>query len=484
MRLSIPALLAIPILSIAGVSTAAAATPTFNKDIAPILYQNCATCHRSGEVAPFSLLTYQDASKRAKLIATVTERRYMPPWKAEPGYGKFRDERRLSDAQIALLKEWADAGAPEGDLADKPALPTFTDGWQNGKPDKILTIDSKYSLAADGPDQFRCFVLPLNLDHDSFVSSLEFRPDNRRVVHHALVFVDSSGVARTRAARNGGSYPCFGGPGTPTAGLIGGWAPGALPPPPSEDNARPVPQGSDLVIQIHYHPSGKAEMDQSSLGLTFSSGPPTRGRTAALVLAPRIDIPAGEANYVVKGQIVLPREVEVVAIAPHSHYLGKEMKLTAHLPDGSTIPLIWIKDWDFNWQGAYFYENPFTLPKDTRIDLEYTFDNSENNPRNPAHPPVRVKWGEQTTDEMALAFLGISLPTPAEAEAFQRQIAIQYLEAFLYEGSSVETLPSELSPQQRQGIALVFRLFDRNGNGKLDADEREPLLNFLRNQAR
>jgi len=480
MKLSIVALLAILIFSLAS----SAATPTFNKDIAPILYQNCASCHRPGEVAPFSLLTYQDASKRAKLISTVTERRYMPPWKAEADYGKFLNERRLTDTQIALIKEWADAGAPEGNAADKPAVPVFTDGWQNGKPDKILTVGSKFSLAADGPDQFQCFVIPLGLDHDTFVRSMEFRPDNRRIVHHVLVFLDTSGIARTRAARNGGSYPCFGGPGIPAAGLIGGWAPGALPPPPDEDNARPVPQGADLVVQIHYHPSGKVEMDQSSLGLLFSSKPPKKGRTAALVLAPSIDIPAGDAHYVVKGQIVLPRDVEMVAIAPHSHYLGKEMKITAQLPDGSTVPLIWIKDWDFNWQGAYFYEKPFMLPKDTRIDLEYTFDNSENNPRNPTHPPVRVKWGEQTTDEMALAFLGISLPTPADAEAFQRQMTFQYLEAFLYEGVSVDNLPSEIPPAQRQALSLAFLLFDRNGNGKLDADEREPLLNLLRSQVR
>jgi len=479
-RLFIAAFLAVPIYAVASF----AAAPTFNKDIAPILYQNCSTCHRPGEVAPFSLLTYQDASKRAKLISTVTERRYMPPWKAEPGYGKFLNERRLTDTQIALIREWADAGAPEGNAADKPAAPTFTDGWQSGKPDKILTLASKYSLAADGPDQFRCFVLPLGLDHDAYVGSLEFRPENRRVVHHALVFVDSSGTARARAVRGGGSYPCFGGPGIPAAGLIGGWAPGALPPPPDADNARPVPQGSDLVVQIHFHPSGKVEMDQSSIGLTFAAGPPKKGRTAALVLAPRIDIPAGDANYVVKGQIILPRDVDVVAIAPHAHYLARDMKITAHPPDGSTVPLIWIKDWDFNWQGAYLYEKPFTLPKDTRIDLEYTFDNSADNPRNPAHPPVRVRWGEQTTDEMALAFIGVSLPTPADAEAFQRQIAVQYLEAFLYEGVTVENIPTEIPPQQREALAVVFRLFDRNGNGKLDADEREPLLNLLRSQIR
>ena len=190
-------------------ASAGAAPPTFNKDIAPILYQHCATCHRPGEVAPFSLLTYQDASKRASLIASVTERRYMPPWKAEPGYGRFADERRLTDAQIALIKDWASGGAPEGNPADKPQVPAFQDGWQGGKPDRVLTLPSKFALAADGPDQFRCFLLPLNLDKDSYVSGLEFRPDNRRIVHHALVFVDTSGAARQHVGTDG-SYPCFG----------------------------------------------------------------------------------------------------------------------------------------------------------------------------------------------------------------------------------------------------------------------------------
>ncbi|HSU88320.1 MAG TPA: ascorbate-dependent monooxygenase [Terriglobia bacterium] len=462
-----------------------AETPTFNKHIAPILYQHCATCHRPGEVAPFSLLTYPDASKRASLIASVTERRYMPPWKAEPGYGHFADERRLTDAQIALIKEWASGGAPEGNPADKPPVPAFADGWQGGKPDRILTMPSKFALAADGPDQFRCFLLPLSLDKDAYVSGLEFRPDNRRIVHHALVFVDTAGGARQRVGpksndgSNDQSYPCFGGPGVPGAALIGGWAPGAVPAPVAEDYSRPVPQGSDIIVQIHYHPSGKPESDQSSLGLIFS-GPPKKGRTAAIVIGGRLNIPPGDAHYVVKGQLVLPRDVEVASITPHAHYLAKDMKITARLPDGGTVPMIWIKDWDFNWQGSYRYEKPVALPKDTRIELEYEYDNSENNPRNPAHPPVRVKWGEQTTDEMALAFLGVLLPTPQEARDFNRQIAFQNVEAFLYEGLSIDDLSSEIGGQQRARLMQALRLFDRNQNGVLDADERAALLRVLR----
>src|SRR4029453_16552817 len=183
------------------------ATPTFNKDVAPIVYQNCVICHRAGEVAPFPLLTYQDLSKRAKLIATVTEKRYMPPWKAEHGYGKFAKERRLTDEQIAKIRAWADGGAPEGNPADKPQPPVFADGWLAGQPDKVLTLPASYSLAADGPDRFQCFVLPMDLERDSYISGLEFRPENRRIVHHALVFLDPNNTARNLADASG-QYPC------------------------------------------------------------------------------------------------------------------------------------------------------------------------------------------------------------------------------------------------------------------------------------
>src|SRR5215471_18353924 len=184
-------------------ATSEAATPTFNKDIAPILYKNCAICHRPGEVAPFSLLTYQDAAKRAKLIVVVTQKRYMLPWKAEHGYGDFSNERRLTDDQIALIEGWVDAGAPEGDAADRTAPPLFPEGWLGGQPDCVVNMPVKYSLAADGPDQFECFVLPLNLDRDVFVSEIEFRPGNRRIVHHALVFLDLNGEARRLAGADG-----------------------------------------------------------------------------------------------------------------------------------------------------------------------------------------------------------------------------------------------------------------------------------------
>ena len=189
----------------------------------------------------------------------------MPPWKAEPGYGSFQNERRLTDDQIALLAEWASSGAPEGDPAEKPAPPTFTEGWQAGQPDKVFTLSQKYSVPADGPDQYRCFVIPMNLDHDVYVKSFEFRPGNRRVVHHAIVFSDPNGAARNWPG-NGNSYPCFGGPGFGPAGLVAGGPRAARPAWRLKAWTLTVAKGTDLVLQIHYHPSGKAEEDQSAPG--------------------------------------------------------------------------------------------------------------------------------------------------------------------------------------------------------------------------
>ncbi len=400
-------------------ATALGAAPTYNKDIAPILYKNCAGCHRPGEVAPFSLLTYQDTAKRAAVIAGVTQARVMPPWKAEPGYGDFKDARRLGDEDLALIQQWAKAGAPEGDAASKPTPPVFAGGWQLGQPDRVLTVPAKFALKADGADQFRCFVIPMNLDQDLYVGALEFRPDNRRVVHHALVFTDPLGMAKDLAAGSpDGGYTCFGGPGFP-GGLLGGWAPGQVPVKPEPGYAAVLRKGTNLVLQIHYHPDGKPELDQSSLGL-FLTGAPTKGRAVMLLRNNELDIAPGDDHYVVKASLVVPADAQLQRITPHAHYLCKDMKIDAHLPDGSVVPLIWIKDWDFNWQGSYVYAKPVVLPKGTRVEMQYIYDNSEKNPRNPAHPPVHVTYGEETTNEMALAFLTFALPTPADAAAFRR----------------------------------------------------------------
>ena len=457
----------------------AISAPTYNKDIAPILYENCATCHRPGEVAPFSLLTYEDAAKRATLIATVTKKRYMPPWKPEPGYGNFDHVRRLTDEQIARIQEWVETGTPEGDAADKPAVPTFPTGWQAGEPDQVLKFAEAYRLPADGRDEFRCFVLPMNLAKESYVSGAEFRPGNPKIVHHALIFLDSTGTARKLAAASGGSgYPCFGGPGFTGAGLLVGWAPGYTPLPAEPALSLPVRPGTDVVVQIHYHPSGKPEQDQSSLGLKFS-GPPTKGRALLLVMNRYLDIPAGESHYVVKGSVTVPQDAELWGITPHAHFLATDMKVNARLPDGSILPLIWIKDWDFNWQGQYRYNAPIKLPKGTKIELEYVYDNSAGNPHNPSNPPVRVRFGEQTKDEMALAFLGLVLPSPNDVQPFQRAVVLQYVEDFVRLTENVNDLPEEIPPAMAMRLRMGLALFDRNHDGKLDAEERENLLRVV-----
>ncbi|HEX5228415.1 MAG TPA: hypothetical protein VFW44_11925 [Bryobacteraceae bacterium] len=468
-----------PVVLLAGTATSA---PTYNKDIAPILYSNCASCHRPGEVAPFSLLTYQDAAKRAALISGAVTQHFMPPWKAEPGYGDFAGERRLTDAQIALIQEWAKAGAPEGDPKLKPTPPTFTDGWQGGKPDQVLTIPVKYSLPADGPDQYRCFVIPSGLDHQAYVSSTEFRPGNRRIVHHALAFLDTSGKARELAAASpDGSYSCFGSPGFPAVGLIGGWAPGITPQPRNPDLSVPMPAGADVVIQIHYHPSGKPEQDQSSFGLSFS-GPPTRGRTSILLFDHHIDIAPGDSHYVAKSSLDIPRDVQLVGITPHAHYLCKDMKVNATLPDGTVKPLIWIKDWDFNWQNAYRFKQPIDLPKGTRVSLEFTYDNSENNPHNPVHPPVHIHWGEETKDEMAVVFLTVVLPTPGEVRELHQIVGREYVEQFLSQVETLQDLPYEmLSPDATARLTQAFKFFDKNGDGRLDDAERTAMITFIKN---
>jgi mono/diheme cytochrome c family protein len=384
------------------------AAVTFTKEIAPLVFKNCAQCHRPGEVAPFPLLSYADVQKRAKTILAVVEKRLMPPWKPEPGVGEFHDARRLSDSEIALFKRWVGDGTPEGDLADLPPAPKFSDGWQLGEPDLVVKMAKPFTVPAEGRDVFRCFVIPLDQTEDKQVSAVEFRPGNRKVVHHALFFLDTSGRARQLEAKEEEpGYPSVGGVGFLPSGGLGGWAPGAFPRFLPKGIARPLRKGSDLVLQLHLHPTGKREVEQSTLGIYFSKEPAKRLTFGFPIASRAIDIPPGEKAYVVKSSWTLPADVEAIGVTPHAHYLCKEMKANATLPDGTTRGLIWIKDWDFNWQGQYQYKEAIPLPKGTRVSFEYTYDNSDGNPRNPSSPPKRVTFGEETTNEMAFLFLMI-----------------------------------------------------------------------------
>lgn len=406
---------------VAGEQGTGSEVPTYCRDVAPILYANCVECHREGEVAPFSLATFSDARRRARMIASVVEGRVMPPWSPSPGFGHFLDARRLGEKEIETLGRWAEAGAPEGDGKDLPPVPSFPDGWRLGEPDLVLEPAEPFEVPADGPDVFRCFVLPTELVEDRGVIGVEFEPGAPAVVHHAIFYLDDKGIARRLDKRDEGpGYSRFGGPGFPPSGSLGGWAPGAQPITYPDGMGRKLDVGEDVVLQVHYHPNGKKQTDRSRIALYFSEKKLRQVVRGTFMGRGDVDIPPGEENYELRSTVVLPASLELIRITPHMHLLGREMKVTAILPDGRKEPLIWIEDWDFNWQGQYRYASSLALPKGTRIDLYARYDNSADNPFNPNQPPRRVRYGEQTTDEMCFCFLLFVTEDRASREAIRR----------------------------------------------------------------
>ena len=381
-------------------------TVTFAKHIAPILYENCASCHRPGEVAPFSLLSYEDAKKRAKQLAIVTHSRHMPPWKAQAGYGQFLDERRLSAEQIAAIRDWADSGAPLGNAAELPKPPRFPAGWTLGEPDAVIQPSQSFSLAAEGKDVYQCFVVPTNYAEDHYLSAIEVRPENRAIVHHVIAFLDSSGKARELDSKTPEpGYASFGGTGFLPSGSLGGWAPGNLPRHLPDGVGIRLPKGADIVLQVHYHKSGKVETDRTRLGLYFSKRPVEKQLRIVPVLGLWLNIPPADPNYAVKASLPMMVDATILQVMPHMHLLGKDMTVKAVLPDGTEKPMVKVPDWDFNWQTTYTFREPLKLPRGSRVELLAHYDNSSKNPRNPSNPPRRVGWGEETTDEMCIAFL-------------------------------------------------------------------------------
>jgi len=408
-RYLVAALCAIPV-------SALAAEPTFSHDVAPILYSECASCHRPSGVGPFSLIAWQDAAKRAKSIAGVTARHYMPPWlPAEP---RFQHERRLSPAEISTLAHWADAGAPQGNPAETPPPPRFPEGWQLGQPDLEAQMRAAFDVPAEGPDQYRCFAIPTAPGRDRWVSAIDMRPGNPKVVHHAILFQDITGTARKRDT--GAGYSCFGTPGFLPARGLGGWTPGSLP------VRMPDPEllhgGADLVLQAHYHPTGKPETDRTRLALYFTDRKPQRRVMDLPLGSKRIDIPPGARNYKVTDHFTVPVDVDALGINPHAHYVCTGMYGYAVLPDGTRRTLIRIPAWNFNWQQQYTYATPIRLPEGTRVEMEFTYDNSEGNPRNPNHPPKRVIWGPGSTDEMAGLHIEITPVRESDAEELSQTL--------------------------------------------------------------
>lgn len=397
---------------------------TFTRDIARVLQRNCQECHREGGVWPFALDTYDDAVLWADDLVTFTENGAMPPWKLVAGHGEFQSPRLMNDADKKTLAEWVRLGCPKGDAADLPAPMSYPEGWQLGEPDVILAMAEPYELEAEGPDEYRHFVIPTNFDRDVFVTAIEIAIGNPRVDHHTIVFLDPTGVSKKLdAADPSPGYVTSGGwPGYIAPGALGGWAPGLKTTPLPEGVARIIPKGSNIVLQMHYHKSGRPESDLTKIGLYFAKEKPKRllrdiaiTPLSALPMLQSLPIvagkiPAGEAEFTVRQSLYVPEDIQLITARPHMHLIGKEMKVTAHLPDGTVKPLIYIRNWDFNWQENYAYAEPVLLPKDTRLDLVAVFDNSADNPANPHEPPQDIGWGEETTDEMAFCFFEL-VPT-------------------------------------------------------------------------
>jgi tetratricopeptide repeat protein len=417
-------------LAIAAVVVALAGckrAPTFARDVAPIVYARCAPCHRAGGAGPFPLTSYEEVRRRATQIARVTARRYMPPWKAAPLDGvRYLGERRLSDAEIATLGRWAEAGAPLGDAARAPASPAFADGWALGTPDVIVTLPA-YALAAGGRDDYRNFVVHEPVADARWVAAWELRP-NGRAIHHAIVNVDRNRLARKRDGADG--KPGYAGmePGDVQSpdGFYLVWTPGQAPTPPQPGQAWRLDAATDLVVQLHMQPTGKPETVQPSLGLWLTASPPTVPRLTLRIGDRPIDIAPG-ARFTMRDEITLPVAVELLALFPHLHYLGRGVRVWAALPGGRTQPLLAIDDWDPAWQDKYTLATPLALPAGTTLAMELSYDNSSANPRNPNVPPARVQTGERTVDEMGnvtfeLRLAGEADKTRLRESKYRRQL--------------------------------------------------------------
>lgn len=428
---------------------APATTRTFNKDVAPILFEHCAPCHRPVDDlarptaqtadgvtrlepfcfagAPFSLLTYSDAQRHSHEIAEAVASRVMPPWLPEHDSSRFIGERRLTDSQIDLIQQWVEQGAPEGSPADRPVMPVWPKGWQLGQPDLIVAIPQPYKLMPGRSDVFRNFVVPVPLTSSRYVRGIEFRTDNPKILHHASV-----GIDRTRFSRRldrGDAEPGFAAMPDDQVLNVFGWSPGKVPFLEPADRAWLLEKGSDLVIQLHMLPSATPEVIQPTIGLFFSDSKPTHTPAVIKLESKSIDIPAGEARYTIEDRYVLPSDVDVLSVYPHAHYLAKDMKGFAMLPDGSVKSLISIGAWDFRWQDQYRYSEPVFLPKGTTVGMRFTYDNSAANPSNPHKPPQRVKWGPTSSDEMGALWLEVIPKSGADVGLLTRDYVQRSLRA-------------------------------------------------------
>jgi tetratricopeptide (TPR) repeat protein len=427
-------------IALVAVMQAPAATVTFYQKIAPIIYQNCSPCHRPGESGPFPLLTYEDVKRRVSLIASVTKRRYMPPWLPEEGYGNFLETRRLTNAEIELIQEWVKQGAPAGNPATGPKPPKFSSEWQLGPPDLVVRASQPYHLAPDGQEVFWNFILPVPITTSRWVRAIEVRPGNPRVFHHANVIIDRSRSSRRREIAPGAGFPgmdltveedTF----DPDGHFLS-WKPGSAPVVEPDGMAWRADPGMDLILNVHMRPDGKPETVSPEIGIYFTGTPESKfPMLVQLENDAAIDIPPGVKDFLVSDDITIPMDVNVLAVYPHAHYLGKQLEAYATLPDGTRQWLIRIPNWDLSWQGVFRYQRPVFLPKGSVVSMRYRYDNSAENVRNPNNPLQEVKGGNRSVDEMGHLWLQVLPTAPGDhraelQESFTRQRLEKHPEDF------------------------------------------------------
>ena len=366
---------------------------TFTKDVAPILYNRCVDCHRPGEIAPMSLLTYNEARPWAKAIKEKVLDRSMPPWLASAENHQFKNDRRLSQKEIDTIAAWVDAGAPKGDDHDLPAQPKFEQGWSIGKPDAVISLDQAIAVPAEGVIPYKYLTVQTNFNEDKWVQAAEIRPGNRKVVHHVIIFVQEPGT-RTELAGE-----ARGGMGYKLCGFAPGEQPKVFPP----GTARLIRKGSKLIFQMHYTPNGEATTDRSYVGLIFSKTPVQRTALTGTAINARFVIPAGDANFEVRSSWTATDDVRIIDLMPHMHVRGKDFTYTAVYPDGHSEVVLQVSKYDFNWQLLYQFREPLFLPKGARLDCVAHFDNSARNKYNP-DPAKEVRWGDQTWEEMMIGW--------------------------------------------------------------------------------
>ncbi|MDA1313708.1 MAG: cytochrome c [Acidobacteria bacterium] len=475
------------------VAAASGAKPavTFNEDIAPIIFNNCVSCHRAGEGAPFPLTSYEEVKKRGPFVAAVTESRLMPPWHAARTEVAYRDERRLSDEQIGRIREWVQQSMPEGDPKDLPPLPKFPAEWRLGKPDLVLQMPEPYHVPADGPDIYRSFAIPVDLPEDKWISAIEYRPQARGSSHHSFFVIDTTGqalAAQKAESRSGfeglatfyqfqdwGSKELFQSGSAGGGNSFGGWAVGGSPRVLPQGLAYKLPKNCTFVIQAHYHPSGKPEIDQAQVGLYFADKPPER--TLVGMLMPRafgryagINIQPGDSEYTLTDTFTTPVDIEVFSVGAHAHYLAKDLKMTALLPGGASKTLLWIDRWDFNWQDRYVFRDPVLLAAGTRLDVRITYDNSAENPANPHDPPRRVRWGVRSEDEMG----GMSV-----AVAARREEDLPLLQEARAAAQNALRIRTRSSLDKGTAAGGLLERYDKDGDGTLSPEERKALFRDL-----